>query len=256
MTDEPAAAPSVLWKAFDVLAVFSHRDRVLTLAEIARRSGLPKSTAHRVLAMLAETGAVELGDGGYRLGLRMFSLGALPPEAGLREAAMVHLEGLHRVTGQTLHLAVLRGDDVVYLEKLLSRKPVETPAAIGNRMPATCTAVGKALLAFSGEQREAAVLAGPLVRRTATSVVTAGDLRAQLAAVRDRGYATDREESTRGLACIAVPVLVGDRPVAAISVAFPATAGPGDVLVGPLRQAAAAVAASPAVRRAAAAVGR
>jgi DNA-binding IclR family transcriptional regulator len=64
--DEPAAAPSVLWKAFGVLAAFSHQDRVLTLAEIARRSGLPKSTAHRVLAILAETGAVEQGEGGYR----------------------------------------------------------------------------------------------------------------------------------------------------------------------------------------------
>jgi DNA-binding IclR family transcriptional regulator len=251
MTHEPAAAPSVLWKAFGVLAVFSRQDRVLTLAEIARRSGLPKSTAHRVLAMLAETGAVEQGEGGYRLGLRMFSLGALSPEAELREAAMVHLEWLHRVTGQTLHLAVLRGDEVVYLEKLTSRVRVESPAAIGYRMPATCTAVGKAMLAFSGEKSEADVLARPLARRTATSVRTVGALREQFAATRERGYATDREESARGLACVAVPVLVGDRPVAAISVAFPAAAGTGDVLVGPLRQAAAAIAASPAVRRAA-----
>ena len=93
MTHEPAAAPSVLWKAFGVLAAFSREDRVLTLAEIARRSGLPKSTAHRVLAMLAETGAVEQGEGGYRLGLRMFSLGALSPEAGLREAAALVPDG-------------------------------------------------------------------------------------------------------------------------------------------------------------------
>ena len=256
MTDQPGAAPSVLWKAFDVLAAFSHRDRVLPLAEIARRSGLPKSTAHRVLAMLTETGAVELADGGYRLGLRMFSLGALPPEAGLREAAMVHLEGLHRVTGQTLHLAVLHGDDVVYLEKLLSRRRVDTPAAIGDRIPATCTAVGKALLAFSGEQAEATALARPLARRTAHSVWTASTLREQFAAIRERGYATDREESAEGLACVAIPVLVGDRPVAAISVAFPAAAGTGDVLVGPLRQTAAAIASSPAVMRAVALTGR
>jgi DNA-binding IclR family transcriptional regulator len=133
MTDQPGA-PSILWEAFSVLGAFSHRDRVLSLAEIARRSALPKSTAHRVLAMLLETGAVEQAERGYRLGLRMFSLGTLPPEAELREAAMVHLEGLHRVTGQTLHLAVLRGADVV----------------------------GKALPAFSGATAEAAVLAKPL----------------------------------------------------------------------------------------------
>ena len=192
MSDQAGAAPSVLWKAFDALGAFSHRDRVLSLAEITRRGGLPKSTAHRVLAMLLETGAVEQADGGYRLGLRMFSLGALPPEAELREAAMVHLEGLHRVTGQTLHLAVLRDGDVVYLEKLLSRQRIDTPAAIGDRLPGTCTAVGKALLALSGEQAQAAVLARPLPRRTTRSVASADALRGQFAAIRARGYATDR----------------------------------------------------------------
>jgi DNA-binding IclR family transcriptional regulator len=252
MTDFPVAAPSVLWKAFDVLGAFSHRDRVLSLAEIARRSGLPKSTAHRVLAMLLETGAVEQAVGGYRLGLRMFSLGALPPEAELREAAMVHLEWLHRVTGQTLHLAVLRGGDVVYLEKLLSRQRVDTPAAIGDRLPASCTAVGKALLAFSGRQAQAAILGRPLSRRTARSVTSSDALRGQLAATRARGYATDREESTDGLACIAVPVIAAGTAVAAVSVAFPASAGTGSLFAGPLRQAAAAIAASPVVRRAAA----
>jgi DNA-binding IclR family transcriptional regulator len=252
VTDQPAAAPSVLWKAFGVLGAFSHRDRVLSLAEIARRSALPKSTAHRVLAMLLETGAVEQAGGGYRLGLRMFSLGALPPEAELREAAMVHLEWLHRATGQTLHLAVLRGGDVVYLEKLLSRQRVDTPAAIGDRLPATCTAVGKALLAFSGGQAEAAVLARPLPRLTARSVASADALHGQLAATRARGYATDREESTDGLACVAVPVIAGGRTVAAVSVAFPASAGTGSVFAAPLRQAAAAIAASPVIRRAAA----
>lgn len=245
----------MLWKAFDVLGAFSHRNRVLSLAEIARRCGLPKSTAHRVLSMLLETGAVEQAEGGYRLGLRMFSLGALPPEAELREAAMVHLEWLHRVAGQTLHLAVLRGGDVVYLEKLVSRQRVDTPAAIGDRLPATCTAVGKALLAFSGEQAEAAVLVEPLPRLTAKSVASGDALRGQLAAIRERGYATDREESTGGLACVAVPVTAGGRAVAAISVAFSASAGAGSLFVGPLRQAAAAIASSPVIRRAASAGG-
>ena len=85
-----AVAPSVLWKAFDVLSAFNHKERVLTLARIARQSGLPKSTVHRVLAMLSDIGAVEQHEDGYRIGLRMFTLGALPPEAALREAAQRH----------------------------------------------------------------------------------------------------------------------------------------------------------------------
>lgn len=242
-----AVAPSILWKAFDVLGAFSHRHRVLTLAQIARHTGLPKSTVHRVLAMLADTGAVEPTEAGYRVGLRMFALGALPPEAALREAALVHLEQLHRYTSQTLHLAVLRGGDVVYLEKLPSRNGVPSPALVGDRLPAYCTAVGKVLLAHSGDADAAAALTGPWRRRTARSLASAEQLRRQLQSIRADGLAVDREEAAEGLACVAVPILVHDRAVAAISVAFPASAGSGQVLVSPLRQTAAAIARSSAV---------
>jgi DNA-binding IclR family transcriptional regulator len=230
-------APSVLLKAFDVLSAFSHRRRVLTLAEIARHSGVPKSTVRRVLAMLVSIGAVEQTAGGYRVGLRMFSLGSLPPEAALREAAMPHLEDLHRVTGQTLHLAVLRGADVVYLEKLPGRRGIATPALIGDRLPANCTAVGKALLAFADEAVLASVIAAPWRRRTVGSLASAGQLRGQLDAIRRDAFATDREESAAGLACMAVPVLAGGRAVAAISVTFPAGAGTGHAPHGRLARA-------------------
>ena len=248
---EHGTAPSVLWKAFDVLGAFSHRRRVLTLAEIARHSGLPKSTAHRVLAMLVEVGAVEQVPGGYQVGLRMFSLGVLPPEAALREAALPHLEELHRVTGQTLHLAILRGADVIYLEKLLPRgNRLVTPSAIGDRMPATCTGVGKALLAFAPDDVIASALAGPPRRRTAHSLGSPDQIRRELEAIRERGYAFDREEAADGLACAAVPVLAGPSgtAVAAISVSFPAQSGSGQALITPLRAAAAAISRSPMMR--------
>ncbi|MGW1990238.1 IclR family transcriptional regulator [Embleya sp. NPDC001921] len=234
-------APSVLWKAFRVLGVFSHSRRVLTLAQIVRRSGLPKSTAHRVLTMLLEVGAVEQHSDGYRMGLRMFSLGALPPEVALRDAALVHLEELHRVTAQTLHLAILRDGDAVYLEKLRGRRHDRSPALVGGRLPAQCTAIGKAMLAFSTERAIADVSAAPPAPRTARSLTSVVALRRQLAAVRVDGYAVDREEAVEGLACVAVPVLVGDRAVAAVSIAFAAAAGSGTVLVDPLRRTAAAI---------------
>jgi DNA-binding IclR family transcriptional regulator len=235
-------------KAFDVLGAFSHGRRVLTLAEITRRSGLPKSTVHRVLAMLVDIGAIEQAADGYRIGLRMFSLGALPPEAALREAALPHLEELHRVTGQTLHLAILREDDVVYLEKMPGRRGIATPALIGDRLPATCTGVGKAMLAFAGETVTTGVVDAPLRRRTAGSAGSARQLRDELDVIRRTGFATDREEAALGIACVAVPVLAGTRPVAAISVAFPAGQGDGQVLINPLRQTAKAIVACAAVQ--------
>lgn len=239
-----ARAPSVLWKAFDVLGAFNHRRRVLTLAEVARYSGLPKSTAHRVLAMLIEVGAVEQVPDGYQVGLKMFSLGVLPPEAALREAALPHLEELHRLTGHTLHLAILRGSEVVYLEKLLPRAgSVLMPSVIGDRMPATCTGVGKVLLAFSPEAVRDKALAAPLPRRTARSVGTPTEMRRELAAIAERGYALDREEAAPGIACVAVPVLADDAcAVAAISVSYPAAAASvGQSLVTPLLEAAARI---------------
>jgi DNA-binding IclR family transcriptional regulator len=245
-------APSVLWKAFDVLGAFSHRRRVLTLSEISRYSGLPKSTAHRVLFMLIEVGAVEQVADGYQVGLRMFSLGVLPPEAALREAALPHLEELHRVTGHTLHLAILRGADVVYLEKLLPRgTSVVMPSVIGDRMPATVTGVGKVLLAFSSSEERAAALAGPLPRRTARSLGTLEALHRELDTIRERGYALDREEAAVGVSCVAVPILTDGgsrRASAAISVSYPASSGSGQALVSPLRETAAAIARSPMLR--------
>ncbi|WP_126639737.1 IclR family transcriptional regulator [Embleya hyalina] len=234
-------APSVLWKAFRVLEVFSHSRRVLTLAQIVRRSGLPKSTAHRVLAMLVEVGAVEQHSDGYRMGLRMFSFGTLPPEVALRDAALVHLEELHRVTGQTLHLAILRDGHAVYLEKLRSRRYDRSPALVGGRLPAHCTAIGKAMLAHSTEHTVAEVLAAPLERRTTHSLTSPALIRRHLTTIRTVGYAVDREEAVDGMACVAVPVLVDGRPVAAVSVGFAAAAGSGTVLIDPLRRTAAAI---------------
>ncbi|RMB82334.1 IclR family transcriptional regulator [Streptomyces shenzhenensis] len=223
-------APSVLWKAFDVLDAFSHGHRVLTLSQIARRSGLPKSTVHRLLLMLMRVQAVEQVPGGYTVGLRMFSVGSMSAEMALRELALPRLEKLRGMTRQTVHLAVLRDEESVYLEKLPSLVSPHTPALVGGRLPAHRTGVGKVLLAFGdGRSRIDSALA------------------ARLDSVRRDGFATDREEATPGLACVAVPILVGNRAVAAVSVAFAAKEGDGRVFLNPLRETAVAISRTAAV---------
>jgi DNA-binding IclR family transcriptional regulator len=148
----------------------------------------------------------------------------------------------------------LRGADVVYLEKMLPRASrFAMPSVIGDRMPATCTGVGKALLAFASDDLVASAFCGPMRRRTARSLGSPQQARRELDAIRDRGYAIDREEAADGLACVAVPVLAATAAVAAISVSFPATAGSGQALVAPLRATAAAISRSPAMRFASAA---
>lgn len=231
--------PSVLWKAFDVLDAFDYDKRILTLSEVSRRSGLPKSTVHRILAKLLEVRAVERAGNGYRVGLRMFSMGMCSAEVQVRDYALPHLERLRRLTRQTVHLAVLDSSDVVYLEKLCSSQSPITPAVVGGRLNARSTGVGKALLAFGPVSSESSrATAAPPIGFVAGSNASAGY---DYAAVRRSGIAGDREGTARGLACIAAPILVNSEAIAAVSVSFTANAGSGELFVGALRETSAAI---------------
>jgi IclR family transcriptional regulator, acetate operon repressor len=211
---------SVLGRTMALLTAFRSGEEELTLAELARRAGIPKPTAHRLLAELATWNVVERTPGGHRLGMRLFELGQLAPQqGGLREAAAPFLADLFEATHETVHLAVPDGVDVVYVQKLPGRHGPRIDSRIGGRMPAYCTGVGKALLAFGPPERLAEVLAAGLVRRTPRTVVAPGLLRQELDRVRACGVAEEHEESTVGIACTAAPVMdASGRAVAAISI--------------------------------------
>jgi DNA-binding IclR family transcriptional regulator len=236
-----AATPSILSKAFAVLNTFDQNSRRMPLAEVARRSKLPKSTVHRVLGMLTQLGAVVREGDSYRMGLSMFQLGSCSPEVALRDVALPHMEALHRATGQTLHLAVLQGTDVIYLEKLRSRSARPLPTVVGGSLPAHLTGVGKVLLAHVRAAERDAVLGGDLQGRTCQSVVDPVVLQRELRRIEAEGFARDRSEAIEGLSCIAAPLRLGGHVVAALSVAFPAASGHGDVLISPLLETAGTV---------------
>jgi DNA-binding IclR family transcriptional regulator len=238
---EPPESPSILLKAYELLTAFSHRRRVMTLSDLARASGLPKSTVHRILARLLEIGAVERHGDAYRIGMSLFAVASCSPASALRDVAAPHLEDLHSRTRQTIHLGVLRGSDVFYLEKLRHLGSIRTPTFVGGRLPAHCTAIGKALLAAEDQNDLAELLTGPLTARTARSITDPQRLRAEFKEIRVAGLATDDEEAAPGLACVAVPIPLGDRAIGGISVSFPAAAGAGQVLRNALRETAARI---------------
>lgn len=191
-----------------LLTAFRPDDVELSLAELSRRTGLAKSTAHRRLTELAEWELVERTPGGFRLGMRLFELGSLVPrQRGLRETAAPFLADLFEATHETVHLAILDGAEVVYVQKLDSKGGPRVPSRVGGRLPAHCTGVGKALLAFSPQATLDAVLDAGLRRRAPRTVVAPGLLRQELAEIRDRGIAVENEESTVGITCVAAPVL-------------------------------------------------
>lgn len=216
--------PSILSKAFELIRAFNETARVMTLSELARAAELPKSTVHRLLARLIELDVIEHAPQGYRLSLSMVQVGATTPAAGLRELASPHLGALLNFTGQTVCLGVPRQLDIVLLERLSPRGRSESLSAIGSRLPATCTALGKALLAYEDLMQLQKHLPSRLPQLTPHSVSTSDELVAQLHQVRARGVAYVVDESRVGISAVAAPITIQDtvpRAVAAVSVSFP-----------------------------------
>ncbi|MEU8464092.1 IclR family transcriptional regulator [Streptomyces sp. NPDC029003] len=214
----PQAPPSLLEKAASVLGAFEGPDPRLSLTEVVRRSGIPRSSAHRILDQLVRLRWLDREGRDYRMGMRMLELGALAAHHNrLRRAALPLLHDLHERTGQLVHLSVLDGAEVVCLERIGGSEATAVPSRVGGRMPAYSTAAGKAVLAFSGPDAVERVLAQGLRPRTARTLVRPLALRAELAATRERGIAFDREESFRGVSCVAAPLRGAGRAVAAVS---------------------------------------
>jgi len=222
-TQRDGAARSVLERAFSILGAYGPPDRKLTLAEMTRRTGIPKATVHRLAGELLELGMLEGERGVYRLGMRIFELGQLVPlQRDLREAAMPFMQDLFEAAHETVHLAVLHGTEVLYIEKISGHRRVKAGSRVGGRLPAHCTAVGKAILAVSPPGALEAVLAAGLAPRTAFTITAPDVLRRQLATVARVGVAYEREESDLGVTCAASPVYgFGHHVVAAISITGP-----------------------------------
>jgi DNA-binding IclR family transcriptional regulator len=250
MTDATPGRDTVLGKAAAVLFAFTADDSHLTLAELTRRTGLAKSSAHRLATDLVALRLLDRDEAGYRLGGQLFELGMRASvERGLLEVATPFLEDVYERTHETVHLGVLEGTEVVYVAKIGGHRQASTPSRIGGRMPLHCTALGKAFLAWSPRTLLDEVVDGGLGRRTPRTITGAGILRRQLEQIVEQGVAYEREESAPGIVCVAAPVLdAADRPVAAVSATGPAGRFKPEAHAAQVRAAAAGIAATLARR--------
>lgn len=219
---EPPVSP--VDRAFRVLRVTA-AGTGMTLSEIARESGLAKSTALRLLTALERNDAVTRIGQRYRLGPLVHELDPIPVSPAyerIRRVLTPFLAHLFEATRATVHLATLHGDEVVYLNKLHGPRPIPSPSRIGGGLPAYCTGVGKAMLAFD-EDAAARVAQGPMVAWTETTLTSPDALAVELGEIRRKKRAVDRAELTPGLYCVAAPVFDdeegagGLRAVAALS---------------------------------------
>lgn len=212
-------------KALALLEAFEHIDVSLGVSELARRTNMPKSTAFRLLAILEQRQLIERQGTRYTLGKRLFELGnrvSFCRPRSLRDIALPFLSDLYEITHETVHLAILEGTDVLYLEKLFGHQQVRAPSAVGGRVPAYCSAIGKALLALSGPEQVQSVLDRGLVARTGYTIVNQSTFTHELQKVRETGIAFDREESNIGVNCVAAPIITRTgRVVGAVSICGP-----------------------------------
>jgi DNA-binding IclR family transcriptional regulator len=204
-----ASSETVTHRALSILDAFSVDRPALSLLDISRRAGLPKSTAHRLIAELVAWGALERGevDNLYRIGLKVWEIGSLAPRGrGLAEIALPFLEDVYQSTRQTVMLGVLDGTETVYIERRSGPKAVPTEIRPGRRLPVHATGVGLALLAYAPFEKRQQVLAAPLARFTDLTVTDPDRLRKILADIRRVGYAvSDRQVESQGVS-IAAPV--------------------------------------------------
>lgn len=217
----PAETPTaVIDRISLVLDAFDGPGR-LTLAQIVRRTGLPRSSAHRMLERLVQLRWLRRSGRDYELGMRLVELGSLAVHQDrLVRAAGPLLGELHRATGLVVHLAVLDGPDVVYLDKVGDSPLTPMPTRVGSRQPAHCTAVGKAILAY----RDGDAPVDLRVRKTKYSIATGSQLAVELSRVRAHGVAFEREESLLGFGCVAAPIGTpgeDQEVIAAVSVCGP-----------------------------------
>jgi IclR family KDG regulon transcriptional repressor len=221
-------------RALSILTCFADENARLGITEIAERLELPKSTVHRILTTLEARGFVQQDaeSGKYQLGLKLFELGALAGNrGGLRQAALPVMEELGRETEETVLLVSYDRGDVVYLDVLESPQPVRIDARPGRRLPAYCTASGKAFLSVLPDSELESVLGQELVSRTPQTITDAQQLRRDLALTRQRGYSISDEEYNPGIRAVAVPILSEKGAVwGVISVAGPAFRLPDDKL--------------------------
>lgn len=215
-----------LSKALAAIETLASSDRgIMGVSELARTIGVPKSTAHRLLKNLETHSLIERSGTKYLLGSRFLELGYRARWSSygqLRETAEPKMNALFEQTQETVNLAVLDHGDVFYLEKITGRGGTLVPSRIGGRLPATCTAIGKALLAFSPQPVLMEVLSAPLIRRTRHTITSRPVLINQIMRARQERLAYETEESQEGVVCIAAPLLSDSgKLLGAISVSGP-----------------------------------
>lgn len=212
-------------RALQILDCFNEEHTERSLTEIVKLVGLHKATTHRIMTTLLNSGYLEHTPDGqkFRLGLHLASLGFIViNKMDLRSEAYPFMSQLTQQIDEACDLSVFDQGHVFYVEVMQSRHTLRIAAAIGQRLPAHCTASGKLFLAFLPEAKLEAILAQPMKSHTNKTITSPALLRPQLEMIHQQGYAVDDEEFEVGIRAVAAPIRNREGGViAAISIPSP-----------------------------------
>ncbi len=215
-----------LGKAVSLLELIAFAEKPMRFTDVVEACGQPRGTVHRQLAHLVAEGLVDhASDQTYAVGLRLLQFAAKAWSGNdLRSVAAPHLAALQEATQESVHLAVLNGKEITYLDKMEGRHTLRMHSQVGKTSPVYCTGVGKAALTLlpAGVLAELAAKLD-FHRFTENTIVTPEALMDDVTAIRGRGYGFDLQEHEIGIHCVAAPVRASGRNFhAAISVTGPA----------------------------------
>lgn len=225
---------STLTKGVHLLEALCTSEKRRGVTELSKELSLQKSNVSRLLQTLVALGYVERDEasGKYGATLRLWEYGAMVADrVDVRAVSRPYLERLAAATEETVHLSVLSGAEVVYIDKVDSPTPLRSYSRVGGRAPAHCVATGKALLAFVDEPTLKRILRGRLQQFTASTVSSVDALEKELRLVRKRGYAINRGEWRDGVNGLAVPVFDHTgRAVASVGITLPPVSPPQSLI--------------------------
>jgi IclR family acetate operon transcriptional repressor len=220
------AATGTLGKLVSLLELISTSQQPLRFIDVVKLSKQPRATVHRQLSHLMAEGLLEqCADQSYVPGLLLLTFASKAwARNDLRSVAAPFLQQLHQQTGESVHLAVLQGVSVIYLDKIDGTQKIRMHSQIGNRSPAFCTGVGKAALSLLSDDELAERLATiDFHRFTPQTLASPQELTNDIAQIRLRGFAHDMEEHEVGIRCVAAPIgILSGGNIGAISITAPA----------------------------------
>ena len=200
----------VIDRAAQILDCFGFEHQELSVSEIGAKTNLHRSTAHRILMALEYNDLIQQNpeNGKYRLGIKLFRLGhQAVSHLNLREICRPFLTRIMNETKETVHLAVLDEDQVLYLDKVEGPHALRMPSRVGRRIPTYCTSLGKAMLSCLDDQEVKDIFRNQVLRPfTANTLKTVSQLLYDLRMIRKRGYSIDNEEIEIGLRCVGAPI--------------------------------------------------